>query len=326
MRKSTMNDFANKWDEISEIGHSAGRFRVFPDHPMNFFLDFSLNGKREVIIEVEAEALNIPSLPVFRNIDLSVTKIHSSIRFVMILDDDDLSQSFNVMCYDLAQRSKRGKTVVSAMNIFLNSLNQWAELFKKKPSDGLSRSETIGLFGELVVIERLILQGSIDSDLIIRAWSGPDGDARDIGFNGSRIEVKTQFSTKAVSINISSLDQLDDYGDKVYVVLNRISPSDNGDSLIDIVGKLRQLLKLRAIASDEFEIKLRLASFDKESAYANEKFGLDVAIVYLVNDSFPRLIRQSVPQGIVAANYEVRGQALESHKISWEDLFGALNG
>ena len=186
-----MNDFACKWDEISEIGHSAGRFRVFPDHPMNFFLDFSLNGKREVIIEVEAEALNIPSLPAFRNIDLSVTKIHSGIRFVMILDDDDLSQSFNVMCYDLAQRSKRGKTVVSAMNIFLNSLNQWAELFKKKPSDGLSRSETIGLFGELVVIERLILQGSIDSDLIIRAWSGPDGDARDIGFNGSRIEVNS---------------------------------------------------------------------------------------------------------------------------------------
>lgn len=321
-----MNDFANKWDEISEIGHSAGRFRVFPDHQMNFFLDFSLNGKREVIIEVEAEALNIPSLPVFRNIDLSVTKTHSGIRFVMILDHDDLSQSFNVMCYDLAQRSKRGKTVVSAMNIFLNSLNQWAELFKKKPSDGLSRSETIGLFGELVVIERLILQGSIDSDLIVRAWSGPDGDARDMGFNGSRIEVKTQFSTKAISLKISSLDQLDDYGDKVYVVLNRISPSDNGDSLIDIVEKLRKLLKLSAIASDEFEIKLRLASFDKESTYANEKFGLDIAIVYFVNDSFPRLTRQGVDPGIIAANYEIRGQALENHKASWEELFGALNG
>ena len=110
------------------------------------------------------------------------------------------------------------------------------------------------------------------------------------------------------------------------MVLNRISPSDNGDSLIDIVGKIRQLLKLSAIASDEFEIKLRLASFDKESAYANEKFGLDVTIVYLVNNSFPRLTRQSVPQGIVAVNYEVRGQALESHKISWEELSGALNG
>ena len=325
MRTLKMNEFATKWDEISAIGHSAGRFRVFPDHPLSFFIDFSHNGKREVMIEVLAEDLNAPDLPAFRNIDLSVTEIAYGLKFGMILNDDDLSQSFSVMCYDLAKRSKRGKTVVSALQIFLNALNQWAELFKKKLSEGLSRSETIGLFGELVVIERLISDGLVDANLVIRGWSGPDGDARDIGLNGSRVEVKTQLSTKAIALKISSLDQLDDNGDKVHVILNRISPSNRGQSLIDVIEELKNLLKLNLSAYAEFERKLELASFDQSSAYASEKFGLDDAIVYLVNDSFPRLTHQNVPQGITAANYEISGSVLESYMISWKELFEVIN-
>lgn len=325
MRKLEMNEFAAKWSEISHLRHTAGRFRIFPDHPLDFFLDFSLDGKREVIVEAKADGLQVSSLPSFQNIDLSISEISGGIKIGMILNEEDLSQSFSVMCFDLVQRSKRGTTVQAAMQIFITALNHWADLFKKRASGGLSRTEAIGLLGELLVIERLITDGSIDMNLVIQGWRGPDGDARDIGFNDSRIEVKTQFSTKAIALKVSSLDQLDDNGDRVHVVLNRISPAEYGQSLCEIVRRLEERLRSNNAAHSEFERKLELASFDQESIYANDRFGLDEAFVYVVNETFPRLTHHNVPQGISAASYEIEGTALEGHRASWEEMFGVIN-
>lgn len=320
-----MNEFASKWEEISETGHSAGRFRVFPDHPLDFFLDFSLHGKREVMVEAMADGLPVPDLPTFQNIELSITEVTGGLRIGMTLNDEDLSQSFSVMCYDLVQRSSKGINVPDALQIFLTALSHWADLFKQKLSGGLTRPETIGLLGELLVLEHLITHGSVNVLTVVKGWRGPDGDAKDIGFNGSRIEVKTQLSTKAITLKISSLDQLDDNGDKLHVVLNRISPAENGHSLNEVVRRLSTLLSQSRFALSEFERKLELASFDHNSAYSKEKFGLDQAIIYLVNESFPRLTPQNVPQGIFAVCYEIRGIALESHMSSWDELLGTIN-
>jgi hypothetical protein len=320
-----MNEFAAKWSQISQLGHAAGRFRVFPDHPLNYFLDISLEGKREVIVEVVSDGINHPSLPSFQNIGLSISEISGGFQIGITLNEEDLSQSFSVMCFDLAQRSKRGNTVAAAMQIFFTALHHWADLFKKRYSGGMSHSEAIGLLGELLVIEKLITNGSVDIEFTIQGWRGPDGDARDIGFNGSRIEIKTQRSTKPISLKISSLDQLDDYGDKVYVVLNRISPSQNGRSLNEIVMRLHEHLQPYNSALSEFERKLELALFDSEAGYANDRYGLDESFVYIVNETFPRLTMNNVPTGISAASYEINGAAVDGHKVSWENLYGAIN-
>jgi len=320
-----MNEFASKWEEISQSRHLAGRFRVFPDHPLDFFLDFSLNGRREVMVEVIADGLSVPDLPTFQNIELSITEVLGGLRIGMTLNDEDLSQSFSIMCYDLVQRSSKGISVQDALQIFLTALSHWADLFKQKLSGGLTRPETIGLLGELLVLKHLIINRSVNLLTIIKGWRGPDGDARDIGFNGSRIEVKTQLSTKAITLKISSLDQLDDNGDKLYVVLNRISPAENGHSLIEAVNKVITLLGHNRLAVSEFERKLELASFDHNSIFAKEKFGLDQTVIYLVNESFPRLTPQNVPQGIFSVCYEIRGIDLENHMTSWDELLGGIN-
>jgi hypothetical protein len=321
-----MNEFASKWEEIYQKGHSAGRFRVFPDHPLDFFLAFSLHGKREVMVEAVASGITVPDLPTFQNIELSITEVTGGLRIGMTLNDENLSQSFSVMCYDLVQRSSKGINVPDALQIFLTALSHWADLFKQKLSGGLTRPETMGLLGELLVLEHLITKGSINVLTAVKGWRGPDGDARDIGFNGSRIEVKTQLSTKAITLKVSSLDQLDDNGGKLHVVLNRISPAENSShSLNEVVSRLSDLLSQSRYALSEFERKLELASFDNNSGYSKEKFGLDQTIIYLVNESFPRLTPQNVPQGIFTVCYEIRGIALESHTSSWEELLGTIN-
>jgi len=116
------------------------------------------------------------------------------------------------MCYDIAERSKRGETVEAAAVIAIACLRDWADLLKRRGSQGLNRNEAIGLWGELRTLDALLESTKQNELQIVQGWRGPDGDQRDIGFNNTRIEVKTQLSTKSIGLKISSLDQLDDRG------------------------------------------------------------------------------------------------------------------
>lgn len=321
-----MNDFEARWVSIASSGHSAGRFRVYPDHLLNFYVQYSLAGCREFVIELLGEDLPVFELPAFRNIDLVQLNITGGVRIGMTLLEGDLSRNFSLMCYDLAERSKMAASVGAAAAILLNALKHWAELFKKKAHEGLTREEVLGLTGELIILESLLRESSLGSDALIQGWRGPDGDARDIGVNGARIEVKAQRSTSALKLRISSLDQLDDRGDQVFVVLIRLSPSETGRSLVVIVEEIRSLIEGQPFATLEFERKIALSGMSVESELSQEGYAIDDRLVYSVTENFPRLTPDNVPQGVTAAQYEVAGPPLAACLSGWDLLIGAVDG
>jgi hypothetical protein len=320
-----MNDFEAKWSKLSAVGHSGGRLRVYPDHLLDFFLDFSLSGRREVIIEAKGVDYDLTDLPSFENLEVAYTKFPNGVRIGLTLTFDQLIKSFAVMCFDLAERSKSAESINSALGIVIECLRNWAELFKRRGNIGLTRNEAIGLLGELTVLEKLLADMSGNEVLIIQGWRGPNNDQRDIGFNSTRIEVKTQLSTQAICLRISSIDQLDERGDRIKVALNRISPSDSGLSLADMVQRLSHLLQRENLALSEFERKMELSGYMPDFAVSKEKFGLDEQILYTVSDDFPRLIPGNVPLGIKAVQYEISGPVLSHFRIEWKDLMESLN-
>ena len=319
-----MNSFKSRWESLAPVGHLGGRYRVYPDHPLSFFLDFSAAGRREVIIEVPQASPNNYELPPFENIELFQTPTQGGLRIVLVLNDDKLINSFSVMCYDLAVRSQKTADPAAALAIVLRALKNWSDLLKWRAADGLTYSQAIGLLGELMVVKRFLSEDLTDPLTLIRGWRGPDGDARDIGFNGTRIEVKTRHATRAVALKISSLNQLDDCGDHVHIVLNRVSPADAGVSLVVLVAWISQYLLSHAAATSEFERKLELAGFNGESAVSKRTFELDERLVFDVNRDFPRLIPSNVPQGIVSASYEISGPILDKYKTTWENMVGGM--
>lgn len=321
-----MNEFESKWTSIVGAGHAAGRFRVYPDHILNFYVQYSLAGLREIAIEVLIADPPAYELPAFRNIALSTLPIVGGLRIGMTLLDADLARNFSVMCYDLAERSRVADSVDSAMGILLRALNSWAELFKKRPHEGLTKDEVLGLVGELLVVKALLVDSRADADALVRGWRGPDGDARDIGFNGTRIEVKAQRSTGALKLRISSLNQLDDRGEQVFVVLVRLSPAESGESLIELVQHVQQLIKSKPLASAEFERKIMLSGMSADADLSHESYSVDERLVYAVSDDFPRLVPGNVPQGVSAAQYEVSGPLLDASATTWEVVLGAING
>jgi hypothetical protein len=315
-----MNGFKARWEALSPIGHSGGRYRVYPDHPLNFFLDYSLAGRREVIIDAHENGINAFELPPFENIEIVQTPMSDGLRIGLILHDDDLVNSFSVMCYDLAMRSRSALGPAAALDIVMSGLRNWSDLLRRRTAGGLTYQEALGLIGELLVLEALLEERAANLHTVIRGWRGPNGDARDIGLNGTRIEVKTRHSTVPVALKISSLSQLDDCGDRVYVVLNRVSPAEHGISLATLATRVSGLLILDPQAIAEFDRKLELAGFDSEAAVARHVFSLDERRVYAVREAFPRLIPSNVPQGIVSASYEISGPFLDEYRITWECL------
>ena len=321
-----MNEFEARWTAISTAGHAAGRYRVYPDHPLDFFVQYSLAGLRELVVELIAEDIPDFDLPAFRNIDVVKLSITGGIRIGMTLQDGDLSKSFSVMCYDLAERSRMVDSIVSAAGIFLNALQNWSELFRKLPNTGLTREEVLGLIGELLVLKALLSDPGLRPGVLIHGWGGPDREARDIGVNGTRIEVKAQRSTSSVKLHISSLHQLDDRGERVFVVLIRLTPSEHGRSLVDLVQDLRNLMSCAPLAVLEFERKLALSGMSADSGFLHETYSEDQRLVYGVTQTFPRLVPGNVPAGITAVQYDISGPDLDSCRATWDDISKAIRG
>jgi len=311
---------------IAHSGHAAGRFRVYPDHQLNFYVQYSLAGLREVAIEVLGANLPNFELPAFENIQVASLQITGGVRIGLTLMESELARNFSVMCYDLAERSKAARSPEAAAGILLRTLDSWAELFRRRGHEGLTREEVLGLVGELLTIEALLNDSSLDPEALILGWGGPNGDARDIGVNGARVEIKAQRSTGALKLRISSLAQLDDRGDRVFVLLWRLSHSETGRSLMDVVRAIQARLELRPLASAEFERKITLSSMSADSDFSNEPYSVDDRIAYAVATVFPKLVPCNVPAGITAAQYDIAGPELETHRTTWDSLLGAING
>ena len=142
-----MNDFESQWNALGAKHHSSGRLRVYPDHRLDFFIDYALNGNRELIIEARDIVFNFPELPFFENLEVIFAQTSNGARIGITLTDEHLFKSFTVMCFDIAERSKGGKNVEEAFMIALECLRDWSELFKRRGKIGLTRNEVIGLWG-----------------------------------------------------------------------------------------------------------------------------------------------------------------------------------
>lgn len=293
---------------------------------LNFYVQYSLTGLREVVIDVPGEKIPMADLPKFRNIELVALNITEGIRIGMTLLDSDLAKNFSLMCYDMAEKSAQAVSIKQALGILLKALANWSELFKTRADNSLTREEMLGLFGELFVLDSLLTESGVSPRALILGWRGPNGDTRDIGVNGVRIEVKTQRSTGALKLRISSLTQLDDRGDRVFVALLRLSPSQKGRPLVAIVDAIKNLLVDHPLAALEFERKIVLSGVVLNSELSQEAYSIDEQLAYKVTSNFPKLTPDNVPLGITAAKYEIAGPPLDSFRTEWSILIGAVNG
>ncbi|HDL7534778.1 TPA: PD-(D/E)XK motif protein [Yersinia enterocolitica] len=319
-------DFIGKWDEISERGHSAGRFRVCPDHQLDLFIGFSLAGEREFTLESSTAGFDADVIPIFENMVVQPGDGHDVHCLTLRLTERGLTDLFSIICSDLAEASSAVTSAESAIQIFIARLDRWAELLRRRRIDGLSFKERLGLLGELSMLVWVIDECSVDFPLAVRGWRGPDGDTNDIGLNNVRIEVKAQLSTQRQTLKISSLDQLDCNGCNLFIAVNRFCPSDEGMSLSSLVLAVSSKLAPNSHELMEFQRKLIFAGYDPDAGYVYDTFKLEKLSIYRVEEDFPRLIPGTVPPGITRARYEIACETINDFLIVSSELEALING
>ena len=230
------------------------------------------------------------------------------------LENPALLEYFCTFCEDLISSTKAITDDSTAYQTLKARYLSWKQLFR--PNHGnLTESEIMGLIGELLFLrDTMIPQKGIEAAL--ESWTGPERTHKDFSFENEWFEIKS-ISFGKESVHISSIEQLDGTNNGCLVVysLERMSPSFNGLKLNKIVDELINILEVSHL-KDFFLAKLNLYGFDFSPHNDNLVYDLRTKTTYKVcEESFPRLKRESLPDAIIKAQYDINLSDIESFKI-----------
>ena len=186
---------------------------------------------------------------------------------------------------------------------FKKKLDSWITFFKKNKNKRLSKEEVIGLFGELIFLEK-ILDFTEDNDFIW-SWKGPFGDSQDFIRNNKYIEIKTSTSQSNKNVHISSEFQLDSEGkDFLYLANILIEESESGRSLKQIIGDVKK--RLNSEQQNFFKDLLAAIKVDeKKLSEYKEKYSLKKINIYEIKDEFPVIANSQIDGALSNIEYEV---------------------
>lgn len=184
-------------------------------------------------------------------------------------------------------------------------VDRWRQLFAPLPK-ALTLAQAIGLFGELLVLIRLLEE---DPDAV-RHWAGPEGDRHDFNDGLRAVEVKSVVTTsERRTVQVHGLDQLEaPVGGSLLLAWHRFENHPEGESLPELVTRARKLCgDDLALLSKLARVGYRPSSDDHQD---EPRLSLVESRWHLVDDGFPRLIAASItggapPNGVLDVHYTV---------------------
>lgn len=184
-------------------------------------------------------------------------------------------------------------------------LDLWARFMRAFMPDGLSHERQRGLFGELVVLKRL-LKSTASQSRVIDSWQGPSGASQDFRALDSAVEVKTVLGDGRV-VAVSSAYQLDTLGlSRMFLLCIALEESgSDAVSLPQCVDSVKACLPTDLQAT--FSAKLLLAGYmeSQRDLYAYPTFRVKSVEAYNAMGPFPAIRASILPPPIRQVSYEV---------------------
>lgn len=303
--------FYEHWNALRQSGTGHGIKRlVYPDHHLNLWILFTQGMHR--CFQIEIPGIAEPQLPALVGFDTRIEYQAEKRLISFELSDNRLNSVFDALLVNLIEASSAAPTEETALTILFERLALWTELLKKRVSK-VSIGETIGLLGELIVLERLLNNWNSVS-VIVGGWRGPNGDATDIGIDDRRIEIKAKLSTQHLKISISSADQLTSDSRKLFLAVAFFGQSESGISVNHLVQQVRALLSTYHHELDLFESKLIIAGYQPDCIENDNTFDLVKLRVFEITNEFPRIQSNELRVGISRLNYDIELSAIEPYE------------
>jgi len=210
---------------------------------------------------------------------------------------------------------------------FLSRIHAWQNFMDRHRESVLSAENEQGLFGELVLLERLI-EVSLPPRDILDAWQGPVDGLQDFILGSGGIEVRTTLSVGEFPATVSSLDQLDDnLRQPLFVAAIRLALRSSGMTLPEMADVIRGCLGDAQEVLDTFEIRLIQAGLLRSTIdrYTRRFQHVSCAILWVQGD-FPRLTRANVQPAVRKVRYEIDLHLADAEEVELErtlELMGA---
>ena len=244
------------------------------------------------------------------------------------LADNSLSSIFAVLCEDLISSVAEIENEKDLIKAIHNRLVQWRELFSVAKGGGLSEPRQLGLYGELYLLKKMLLQSPSESYYgILTSWIGPESGIRDFEYKNCAIEVKTGSTNNHQKIQVSSERQLDPSLLK-HLFLFHLSVekrNSNEATLNKIVEEIYSIFeKDKSLSLNSiFKYKLLKAGYFEHhhKTYEDISFIIRTEGIYEVKDDFPRIEEKHLMKGVGDVKYSiVLTSVVDSYLIDIKEL------
>lgn len=298
----------NPWLEIPRPETNLNVRRVDDNTPVDAF--WAVDPANDYLFLVEGLSPDSAvSMPDLQEIRCAVTSISlNTVRLVLKLEDSADWELFFALCSDLvraiaASGPERGLSAVSAR------LAKWRSFLRSGQDRILSGEQIRGLFGELTLLADK-LAPMLGWRAAVAAWGGPFGATRDFAIAGAEIEAKAKLAGAGREVRISSEDQLGPPpgGAALFLRVATLAPAGDdpaggGESLADLVRRIREAVAPDAETADAFENRLLAAGYADATAYEHAVFSVEADEAFRVGNGFPRILPESLPVGVRHVRY-----------------------
>lgn len=290
--------------------------RINSDHPLELYLGFDNKNRmafelRENFIPRDIKGTSSIEITQFEN------DKYNTIRFSLV--DEEIKEQFYVFCDDLINYTKNA-IAGSGYSSVVQRFSQWKHLFFLKGSRCLSENQVLGLIGELTYLQNVLFKNFSQSDAIL-SWVGPNLAHKDFSYDSKWIEIKSVHK-KDSSVHISSLEQLqtskNEQGFLVIYTFEKMSPKFDGISINKLV---TSILKEIEYPDDKanFISKLQSVGYEYNKVYDQYVFNQISVNTYKIEEGFPSLTIETVPKGILKADYDISMLELSKYEIKGKE-------
>jgi hypothetical protein len=322
-----MKSFHDLWKEISaETPGTSGimRRRISMGNGVDVFIGRIIPDERPaVLLEVKTGAIT-PDMPHSSCSGFTLTANpggpgqQDQVSLILALAETRFKDVFFALADDVLYTLCNAATEQIAVKNFVKRISHWREFFQQHKIAGLTESEQIGLFGELLVIKDVLLP-DVQPDFVLSGWQGPDGANQDFNYRRCAIEVKTTKSNPHEKIHVSNLLQLDDTGLPALFLIHLALDQrrGSGKTLPELISDIRTYLESSSPdAMIRFNTQLVKSKYldAHGDLYTEHGYNLRHLKAYHVNGAFPRLRENDIPSGVGDVEYSIMISSGNDHE------------
>jgi len=286
--------------------------RVDVNIPWDFFWARSVDHKCLLVLRHSEKSSPRSRLPKLKGVDVFESEYGpgGDRMLVLKLADSAHRDIFHRLCKDIVESVSRAASEIEAVEVTLARTWRWHHLLRGGSDLRLTPEEQKGLIGELLFLERYLLE-EIQTLDAVSSWCGPLDSPKDFEVGRVSIEAKARRGASKPYISINSEYQLDNSGTDhlfLFVVELDKSPANTkeGFNLNDVSTRVRNKIEsLDSGVLNRYEDLLAARGFRWEDDYSDYYWAEGLNHLYQVTDDFPRITASKLQSGVLNVKYSI---------------------